>query len=91
MATNIENMSLEAGHPNSSNAQEPITEQELQQVDQKVRECTAILGVAIDRMLDDTPIIYEEEFDDVPTILYASVPFVSSMHSSCLTFVLLAF
>lgn len=60
----IEGLSLEV--------QGPILEQKLQEVDQKVREYTTILGVAVTRRPEDLVVMDEEAFDHVPTTLYAS-------------------
>jgi hypothetical protein len=70
-STEIEGLSLRSQHSNN-NAQEPIPEQKLREVDQKVREYTTILGVAINRIPEDPVVTDEEAFDHVPTTLYAS-------------------
>ena len=71
-STEIEGLSLAAQHLNSNHVQGPIPEQKLQEVDQKVREYTTILGVAINRNPEDPVVMDEEAFDHVPTTLYAS-------------------
>jgi hypothetical protein len=68
----IEDLSVAAQHSNSNNVQGPIPEQKLREVDQKVREYTTILGVAINRSPEDPVVMDEEAFDHVPTTLYAS-------------------
>ena len=63
-------------HSHGTNPQEPSTVQELREVDQRVREYTTILGrVAVDPIMDDSLVMNEDGFVDVPTTLVLdSVP-----------------
>jgi len=71
-STEIEGLSIETQHSNNNHSQGPIPEQKLQEVDQKVREYTTILGVAINRNPEDPVVMDEDAFDHVPTTLYVS-------------------
>ena len=82
--TDIDGISLDTAHSNSTGTQELITEQKLREVDQKIREYTTILGVAVDRRLEDVLVVGEERFDEIPTTLYVSTQLVLLVYFICL-------
>jgi len=69
LATDFDGLTLDTAHSTVSSTQEPITEQKLREVDQRVREYTTILGVAVDRRLDDILVMDDENFEQMPMTL----------------------